>query len=962
MSADPVQDLQVEEARLEALRRYEILDTPREPAFDDVARLASSICSTPVALITFVDENRQWFKSKVGLDVTETAREVSFCATNITSEDMLIVEDASLDPRFRDNPLVTGSPFIRFYAGAPLLTPDGHRIGALCVIDRVPRKLDENQLDGLSILAKQVVKTLELRRNLGVAESARKALAAEIDEHIKIDESRQLADSFMRSTLDSLQDNIAIINPDGDIVHANDAWLDCAKNCRPPNLISGAETGTNYLKLSERAANAGSTAAAQLADAIRTIFAAESSGTISLEYACPGDNDTCWFASQLSAFGTAAGRFAVISHRDISERVAAHKQTKDLNKSLEHRVQRRTKDLENAYANLHSSEQQLRSLFENASVGIVVGKSNGDIIRFNDAFLTFSGEPLKTSGGQNLLDLVHKADRISFAQQLQKLAEGVIPGFEMEARNRKSRHPGEAWRHFSVTAVHGPDGAVAQIFALVQDLRETKESELQRNMVFDRSVDMLVIADLSGRFLVPNRACTRILGYSSDELCEINYFDIAHEEDIDHAREILTALGKGEDVQLLDVRMRTRDGEYRDIVWNAVPWTDGDLFLGVGRDVTSIRAAERVLREQDTMMRRAEQMAQIGSWQYALENKTVRCSDGLNSIFRRDIDSEPMQLDKLIAYVVEEDREKLQSSISIVAKDFVPRQTQIRVRRPDNTVRNVQTSIDVVRNSAGEVYGIIGACLDITDINQTVERLRHSENQLRALGRRLEKIREDERANISREIHDELGQMLTALKFDLTLLSGDITDNEKLGRGANDFGAALQSMATLVDSTIMSVRNIATQLRPEGLDAFGLVPAIQWHADEFSRRTKIACEVKAPAREPKLTEDVRIALFRITQEAMTNIARHANASFIDVTVADLGEIIELTVTDDGRGVEFDELASTKSLGVMGMRERATMVGGTFEISGKRDRGTTVRVRLPIATTLAERHLAGRASA
>ncbi|MBD0335426.1 MAG: GAF domain-containing protein [Cyanobacteria bacterium Co-bin13] len=153
-----------EAARLEALRQYRILDTPSEQAYDDITALAAFICDVPIALISLVDADRQWFKSKVGVDVNETSRNVSFCAHAILGESILIVKDALQDERFDANPLVTCAPNIRFYAGVPLRTPEGHLIGTLCVIDHQPRELSEHQIKTLEALARQVVMQLELKR------------------------------------------------------------------------------------------------------------------------------------------------------------------------------------------------------------------------------------------------------------------------------------------------------------------------------------------------------------------------------------------------------------------------------------------------------------------------------------------------------------------------------------------------------------------------------------------------------------------------------------------------------------------------------------------------------------------------------------------------------------------------------------------------------------------------------
>src|ERR1700690_3090513 len=190
-----------ENRRMETLRRYEILDTPAEAEFDDFTRLAAHICGTPVALISLIDADRQWFKSKVGLEVSETPRGVAFCSKAIERKGLMEVPNALDDERFRTNPLVTGAPNIRFYAGSPLVSPDGMAIGTLCVIDYSPRHLTAEQRDALEALGRQVVNQLELR------------LAARKEALLNAELSRKA--SFQQALLDSADSAIISTTVDG---------------------------------------------------------------------------------------------------------------------------------------------------------------------------------------------------------------------------------------------------------------------------------------------------------------------------------------------------------------------------------------------------------------------------------------------------------------------------------------------------------------------------------------------------------------------------------------------------------------------------------------------------------------------------------------------------------------------------------------------------------------------------
>jgi signal transduction histidine kinase len=221
------------------------------------------------------------------------------------------------------------------------------------------------------------------------------------------------------------------------------------------------------------------------------------------------------------------------------------------------------------------------------------------------------------------------------------------------------------------------------------------------------------------------------------------------------------------------------------------------------------------------------------------------------------------------------------------------------------------------------------------------EKLRRSLDQLRALTTYLQYVREEERTRIAREVHDELGQALTGLKLDMSWLL------TKVGKNRTPVTEKVKTMVAHIDETIQTVRRIATELRPGILDSLGLVAAIEWQANEFQSRTSIPCQVETTVADQTWDQDFSTVFFRIFQETLTNIIRHAKATRVDVRLAEEDGKLVLTVKDNGRGITDEDIANTRSIGLVGMRERAGLIGGELSLQGAPGQGTTVTLRVPL---------------
>ena len=257
--------------------------------------------------------------------------------------------------------------------------------------------------------------------------------------------------------------------------------------------------------------------------------------------------------------------------------------------------------------------------------------------------------------------------------------------------------------------------------------------------------------------------------------------------------------------------------------------------------------------------------------------------------------------------------------------------------------------VDHAENHAGDDAGDVpedhrSTTLMIREISEhklAEETLRTSGEQLREFAARVEAVREEERTRVSREIHDELGQALTVLKLDLSWLQG------KMPRGQPELRNKMKSVLVQVDATIDRVRKIASELRPSMLDDLGLLPAIEWHVEEFQKRTGIRCKVQSGVDGVELGPEASGALFRVVQEALTNVVRHAAASCVQIDLTSDGRDLRMSLKDDGKGAAEEQLNDMRSLGIVGMRERISRVGGKFKIQSQRGQGTRIEIRVPI---------------
>jgi len=528
--------------------------------------------------------------------------------------------------------------------------------------------------------------------------------------------------------------------------------------------------------------------------------------------------------------------------------------------------------------------------------------------------------------------------------------------------------------------------------AILQTQQELAARERRFRALIENSSDGIVLLDATGVYTYASPATTRLLGYAVEELVGRSAFECIHPDDREHAKaRTLESLRNPEAVLLAEVRLQRKDGSWRwieavvsnlladpsvqAIVKNYRDITErkqGEEALRMARDELEVRVRERTAELVRTNDALEATLAERQMAEAALRESQAQLAGIIGSALEAIITIDENQC--IVVFNAAAERTFRVPAAEVAGQPvrrFIPERflpTHLaglrdfdrmnlekwwigvlgvaRALRADGTEFPIEAAISQVEVAGRKLYTII--LRDITERKQAEEELRNSREQLRGLAARLQSVREEERAGLAREIQDRLGQTLAVLNMDLAWVA------TRLPAGPAALVERVKGMLALINTTIHAVRRIATELRPSVLDNLGLVAAFEWQAKEFQTRTSIRCDFVASRADMLMPPEVVIALFRICQESLTNVARHANAAQVTMRLQEEPGWLILVVADNGRGITEQERTNRTSLGLLGMRERAHLLGGEVAITGQPGRGTTVTVRVPLhASSLQE---------
>lgn len=384
-------------------------------------------------------------------------------------------------------------------------------------------------------------------------------------------------------------------------------------------------------------------------------------------------------------------------------------------------------------------------------------------------------------------------------------------------------------------------------------------------------------------------------------------------------------------------------GTQRWLETHAVPLRNADgkiiSLLGVTRDITESKIAEENEKLLTQKVLKGAEIAHFGFIDWNLITNEMNFSQQANEIY--GITEEPQDRAAFINKVVHpEDVTLVNENLELALQGLKEYNIDHRIIRPDGSIKWINARAELYRNEAGKPIRMFGTILDITDNKNAELKIKAYNEQLRLLTTHLQNIREEERTRIGREIHDELGQQLTAIKMDVAWIQKNTADKKEAISGK------LKNIIGLLDGSNQSVRKILSELRPGTLDNNGLPEAMEWHAKQFTASTNIPVVIKNSEPDLKLHEDIATCIFRIFQESLTNIMRYAQAKKVLISLNIIDKKITMTIEDDGIGFDIGVVQSRKTFGILGMRERVRSLDGQFELNSAPGKGTKISISLP----------------
>lgn len=958
-----------EPERLAALERYAILDTPREPQFDDVVHLAADIFGAPIAVVNLIASGRQWFKAEVGIGADELPLDVSICAHAILQRGLFIVPDTTQDERFACNPLVTGEPRLRFYAGALLETPDGLPLGTLCVLDTQPRPegITPRQRMTLEVLARQVVTQLELRRALAERDQRARQLEAAVSETVEANRVLHETDRRLNAVLDNTRMAVFQMDHQQHCVYANAAaeqltgYTLAQMQGRPlHDVVHHKYPDGSHYPLEECPIDRAFPERAQMSG--EELFVAPDGSFYPVAFtASPILNDA----------GKPVG--TVIEARNIAEEKAARERL-----------------------------MQLAAIAEQSRDFIGIADADAGLVFVNEAGLRMMGLPnLDAACAVPLLDYFAPSCRQLIAEQALSAAERDNY-WEGEVTLRRVDSGVEFPVLYNLFPIRDAEGRLTHYATVTRDLSEKRaadaalrSSEAYLRLLLDSTSEAFYAIDNAGVLTMCNRAFLQMLGFADEaQIVGRNIHEVIHHSHADgtvYTREdcpIARCARLGKPVHVSDEFFYRADGERFPVEYRASPiYAEGTLkgAICTFSDISERREAEQAILEAQELYRLAARATNDAIWDWHFATNDVLWNDALQAAYGWAPELVEPTGEWWLEQIHPDDRQRIDDSIHRAIDGTAESWTdEYRFKCADGSYTSVFDRGHIIRDADGVAVRMIGAMLDLTD-------RRRAEDALRELNERLEqRVAEAiaEREQVEEALRqaqkmEAVGQLTGGIAHDFNNMLAVVLGSLDLLR--RRLGAADTRTLRYLDAasdgarraTLLTQRLLAFSrqqpLRPEAINANRLVAGmsdILRHSlgGDIRLETVLAGGLWRAEADPHQLENVILNLAINARDAMPDggwlTIETANCHLDDRYVSShigitAGQYVMIAVTDTGVGMApevvakaFDPFFTTKAVGKgtgLGLSQVYGFVrqsGGHVKIYSEVGQGTTIKVYLP----------------
>jgi len=585
---------------------------------------------------------------------------------------------------------------------------------------------------------------------------------------------------------------------------------------------------------------------------------------------------------------------------------------------------------------------------------VIITNAKGDIEYVNKAFEKRTGYPLKKVAGKKPGSFLQGPE--TNPEHLLAMKKGVKrrEAFTQEILNY-TKSGEKYWVSISINPVFNNNGELEKFIAIEQDITERKEAETQKeferkdkealinstnDLIWSIKNDFTLIA-ANKAFLDLRKQNTKYDFKKGDDILPANLFDKNY---IHYWKQQYKRALKGESFRLDSEIHENSKSETKFLETNFNPIYVNDEVVGVAcfaRDITENRKNKEALINYNKKLQTTQEIAKLGYWEFNLNTRKLFWSDQVYVIWGEDKEKFELTLEKFITTIHPEDRPEIDRVLEEIWKKKKHIDIKYRIVLKNASVKWIHESGNLIKIGKDQTFHYEGTVQDITAQKEYENQILEVSKRLRSLTAHLQTVQEEERINIAREIHDELGQQLTGIKLDASWLKNKTIINLEEEKERMD------RLIDNINTTINNVRKIATNLRPGVLDDLGLEAAIEWHASQFEEQTGIPCLFKTSKVSDNYDKTVNTAVYRIFQEALTNVTRHANASKVNIELYEKNSILVLEVADNGKGILDNEKNKAQSLGITGMKERAIMINGTFSIKKRKEGGTIVCLSVPL---------------